>query len=100
MESNQFNAYSITVDGLRIYGSGTANWRNTRRNISRRSPSTNMGYYPAVELGCKLMESNKLIKNFVYAKIFVRGILQGNFTREFYKYTGNLDQIEAGKTTA
>ena len=35
------------------YGRGTANRRNICRNISRRSPSTNMGNYPAVELGCK-----------------------------------------------
>ena len=34
------------------YGRGTTNRRNTCRNITRRSPSTNMGNYPSVELGC------------------------------------------------
>ena len=34
------------------YGRGTANRRNTLRNISKQSPSTNMGNYPAVELWC------------------------------------------------
>ena len=37
------------------YGHGTANRRNTRRNISRRSRSPNMGYYPAVELRCNII---------------------------------------------
>ena len=64
---NQFNAYRIT-QMVSEYGRGTANQRNTRINISRRSPSTNMGNYPVVELGYK---SVKFIDNKSQYKLLI-----------------------------